>query len=406
MAIRLDVRKGSEETGLVMNVLVIGDGARAHALCWKLSESPVLEELYCAPGNIGVGLIAECVPISLKAVHTIASFCEENDIDFIIVSNTQTMSIGIVDMLNRNGFATFGPDMGAVRLETSKAFSREICQAGNIPMAKFVRVTDQASADAHIDASELPIVVKGDFAADGSRVAICKTKEEAKVAVAAHFAAGDLEIFLEEFLTGPEVSYCAVTDGHIVLPMTSATDDWDPDGPGLYRGSLSPAPAVTPEIEKQILQKILRPTINTMKNMRRPFKGLLNARLILTAEGPKVIDYKVRFSDPEWQAIALRINGDLIPALISSYDEMLERFDPFRWHPGSAVALVMRAEGANATTEKIGIAIDTIEAEDEDIVVYRSNEEKELNITATGTDLADVRKRLYAAVSRVLDMVR
>jgi phosphoribosylamine--glycine ligase len=389
-----------------MNVLVIGDGARAHALCWKLSESPVLEELYCAPGNVGVGLIAECVPISLKAVHTIASFCEENDIDFIIVGTPQTMSIGIVDMLNRNGFPTFGPDMGAVRLETSKAFSREICEKYKIPMAKSVRFTELDPACAHIDAGPVPIVIKGDVVVDGSRVAVCKTKEDAKAAVAAHFAAGDLEIFVEEFLTGAEVSYCAVTDGHIVLPMTSATDDWDPDGPGTYRGSLSPAPAVTPEIEKLIVQKILRPTISGMKAARRPFKGLLNARLILTAEGPKVIDYKVRFSDPEWQCIVLRINGDLIPALISSYDEMLERFDPFRWHPGSAASMVMRAEGANATTEKIGIAIDTIEADDEDIVVYRSNDIKELNITASGTDLADIRKRLYAAAEKVLNMVR
>jgi phosphoribosylamine--glycine ligase len=389
-----------------MNVLVIGDGARAHALCWKLSESPVLEELFCAPGNVGVGLIAECVPISLKAVHTIAAFCEENDIDFIIVSNTQTMSIGIVDMLNRNGFPTFGPDMGAVRLETSKAFSREICEKQKIPMAKFARFTDAPAAEAYIDASEMPVVIKGDFAVDGSRVAICKTKEEAKAMVAAHIAVGELEIFVEEFLTGPEVSYCAISDGHIVLPMTSATDDWDPQGPGIYRGSLSPAPAVTPEIEKQIIQKIMRPTVTAMKNARRPFKGLLNARLILTAEGPKVIDYKVRFSDPEWQTIVLRINGDLIPALISSYDEMLERFDPFRWHPGSAISMVMRAEGANATTEKIGIAIDAIEEADDDIVVYRSNDEKELNMTASGTDLTDVRKRLYAAAQKVLDMVK
>jgi len=389
-----------------MNVLVIGDGARAHALCWKLSESPVLEELFCAPGNTGVGLIAECVPISLKAVHTIAAFCEENDIDFIIVGTTHTMSIGLVDMLNRNGFPTFGPDMGAVKLETSKAFAREICQNGKIPMAKSVRFTDEASAKAHMEGSELPVVIKGDVPVNGSCVAICKTKDEANAAIAAHFAAGDLEIFVEEFLTGPEVSYCAVSDGHIVLPMTSATDDWDPEGPGLYRGSLSPAPAVTPEIEKQIIQKIMRPTVTAMKAARRPFKGLLNARIILTAEGPKVIDYKVRFSDPEWQAIVLRMDGDLIPALISSYDEMLERFDPFRWQPGSAAVLTMRAEGSKATTENIGIAIDTIEAEDDDIVVYRANDEKELNITASGTDLADVRKRLYAAAKRVLDLVR
>jgi phosphoribosylamine--glycine ligase len=388
-----------------MNVLVIGDGARAHALCWKLSESPVLEELFCAPGNVGVGLIAECVPISLKAVHTIAAFCEENDIDFIIVGTTSTMSIGLVDMLNRNGFPTFGPDMGAVRIETSKAFSREICQRYKIPCAQSVRFIDAASADAHVETCELPVVIKGDMPVNGSRVTICKTKEEAKAAVAAQFAGGDLEIFVEEFLTGPEVSYCAITDGHIVLPMTSATDDWDPDGPGTYRGSLSPAPAVTPEIEKQIIQKILRPTVTGMKTERRPFKGLLNARLILTAEGPKVIDYKARFSDPEWQAVVLRMQGDLIPALISSYDEMLERFDPFRWQPGSAAVLVMRAEGANATPEQIGIAIDTIEEEDDDVVVYRANDVKELNITASGTDLADVRKRLYAAAKRVLGMV-
>jgi phosphoribosylamine--glycine ligase len=388
-----------------MNVLVIGDGARAHALCWKLSESPILEELYCAPGNIGAGLIAECVPISLNAVHSIATFCEENDIDFVVIGNLQTMSIGLVDMLNRNGFPTFGPDMGAVRLETSKAFSREICQKYKIPMAQYVRFTEEAAAVAHIDTIDMPIAIKGDVAVDGVRSAVCKTKEEAKAAIVAHFAAGELEIFVEEVLVGPEISYCGITDGHIMLPLTSATDDWDPDGPGLYRGSLSPAPAVTPEIEKLILQKILRPTIAGMKTERRALKGLLNVRLILTAEGPKVFDYKVRFSDPEWQAIALRIDGDLMPALVSSYDEMLERFDPFRWHPGSAAVLVMKAEGANATTQKIGIAIDTVEEMDDDIVIYRANDEKELNITATGKDLADIRKRLYAAAQKIKDMV-
>jgi len=388
-----------------MNVLVIGDGARAHALCWKLSESPILEELYCAPGNEGAGLIAECVPISLKAVQTIGAFCEENDINFVVISNIQTMKMGIVDMLNRNGFPTFGPDMGAVRLETSKAFSRSICEKYKIPVAASKLFNDESSALAHLETCPLPIVIKGDVEVNGSKVAICQTKDEAKAAIAAHFAAEDTDVLVEEFLVGPEITYSGITDGFIMLPLTSTTRDWDPEGPGLYSGCLSPAPALANDVEKQIVQKILRATMNGMKAEKRAFKGLLNVSIILTAEGPKVIDYKVRFSDPEWQTVVLRINGDLMPALVSSYDEMLERFDPFRWHPGSAAVLTMRADGPNASAENIAKAIDFVEEMDPDIVVYRANDMKELNVTATGADIADVRKRLYVVADKIKEMV-
>ncbi len=382
-----------------MRVLVIGDGARDHALCWKLVESPLVDELHCAPGNTGVATLAECVPISIKAINTLLSFCEDNEVEFIVVGGEQALAAGLIDICNRNGLPAFGPEVHAARLGISKAFAREICERYQIPMASGRVFTDAAAAKVYVADAAFPLVVKGDVRINGAKVVICKTLGEAEAAIAVRFTGqeGD-DVVIEEFLEGEPVNFCGIADANTILPLTSTTHRWDVGGPQAFPGALCPAPAVTPEIQKAIVETILRPTVVGMKAERKAYKGLLNASLMLTAEGPKLLDYKSTYSDPDWQAIMLRIKGDLMPALASSFDEMLERFNDFRWIPESTMVLVMRA-GDDASAEKIAAACEKAEVADPDVVVFRAYDEKELSVTASGTDLAEMRKRLYAAAA-------
>lgn len=384
-----------------MRVLVIGDGARDHALCWKLVESPLVDELHCAPGNVGVATLAECVPISVKAINTLLSFCEDNEVEFLVIGAEPALAAGLIDICNRNGLPAFGPEVHAARLGTAKAFAREFCERYQIPIAPGRIFTEAEAAKRFAEEAELPIVVKSDRRVDGAKVVVCRTLAEAEAAIAARFKGEEGEdIVIESFLAGEPVSFCAIADGNVILPMTSTTDRWDPDGPQAFPGVLCPAPAVTPEVSKAICETILLPTVRAMKAERKAFKGLLNASLMLTAEGPKLLDYKITYSDPEWAAIMLRIKGDLMPALVSSFDEMLDRFNDFRWLPESTMVLCMHA-GDAAASDKIAAACEEAELADPDVVVFRAYDEKALSVTASGTDLGDVRKRLYAAVARI-----
>ncbi|QXX74341.1 phosphoribosylamine--glycine ligase [Methylovirgula sp. HY1] len=384
-----------------MRVLVIGDGARDHALCWKLVESPLVDELHCAPGNVGVATLAECVPISIKAINTLLSFCEDNEVEFIVVGGEQALAAGLIDICNRNGLPAFGPEVHAARLGLSKAFARALCERNQIPMAPGRIFTDAEAAKSYVAEAAYPLVIKGDVRIDGAKVAICQNRAEAEAAIAARFKGDPSEdITIEAFVEGEPVSFCGIADANIILPLTSTTDRWDVGGPQAFPGALCPAPAVTPEIQTAIIDTIMRPAVVAMKAERRAFKGLLNASLMLTADGPKLLDFKATYHDPDWQAIMLRIKGDLMPALASSFDEMLERFNDFRWVPESAIAITMRVDEA-ASAEKIAAACEEAEVADPDVVVFRAYDEKQLNITASGTDLADVRKRLYAAAARI-----
>lgn len=385
-----------------MRVLVIGDGAREHALCWKLVESPLVDELYCAPGNNGVALLAECVPIAMGALQTIVAHCEDNDIEFVIVDSLVALESGLVDMLNRNGFPAFGPDMGSVKLETSKAFVKEFCRRHSIPTAPFVMFKEAEAARHHVAEAKFPVVIKTDRVIDGAKVVVCHTREEAEAAIATRLtgAVGDM-ILVEDYLEGVEVGFSVITDGNVVLPLTSTTPRWEGnDGKSPLRGCLSPAPEVTPDVEAEIVERIFLPTVEKMKAERRTCKGLLSATIMLTTDGPKLLDYKVRFSDPEWQVIMLRMKGDVMPALISSYDEMLYRFNPFRWHEDAAASVVIETDGT-LDPEQVSAAVDAAELADSDIVVFQSYQDRELGVTAGGKDIEDMRTRLRAAVERI-----
>jgi phosphoribosylamine--glycine ligase len=381
--------------------LVIGDAAREHALCWKLVESPLVDELYCAPGSTGVALLAECVPIAMGALQTILAYCEDNDIEFVIVDSLVAMENGLIDMLNRNGYASFGPDMGAVKLETSKAFAKEFCKRHAIPTARFARFSDAEAARQYLAETGFPAVIKSDAVIDGAKVAICRTKEEAEAAIRARLTGAEgEEILVEDYLTGTEIGFSVITDGLVVLPLTSTTPRWDGEATPSIEGCLSPAPEVTPEVEAELVERIFLPTVEQMKEERRMCKGLLSASIMLTAEGPKLLDYKVRFSDPEWHAIMLRMKGDVMPALVSSFDEMLYRFNPFRWHEEAAAALVVRTDGKR-DPEQVLAAIDAAELADSDIVVFQAYNDRELGVTAGGKDVDDIRQRLREAVERI-----
>jgi len=384
-----------------MRVLVVGDGAREHALCWKLVESPLVDELYCAPGGEGVAVVAECVPISPSALQTLLSYCDENDIEFVIVDSLAAIENGLVDMLNRNGYPAFGPDMGGVKLEISRSFAKEFCRRREIPAPRFACFTKADAALRYLGETGLPVVITADRAVDGAKAAICRTREEAEAAIAERLSGPDAgEIIIEEFLIGEEVGFSVITDGNVALPLTSTTPRWDGEATPSRRGCLSPAPAVTPEIEQEIVERIFTPTVEGMKAERRMSKGLLSARIMLTSEGPKVLDYKVRFSDPDWQAIVLRVKGDLMPAMVSSYDEMLYRFNPFRWHDEAAAVVVIETDG-KLDPEKVAAAVDAAEIADSDIVVFQSYQDRELVVTAGGKDINDMRKRLRAAAERI-----
>lgn len=387
-----------------MIVLVIGDGAREHALCWKLVESPLVDELFCAPGNAGVANLAECVPIALNAAKTILTHCEENDIEFVIVDSISAMEAGLCDMLNRNGFPCFGPDMGGIKLELSKSFARELCQRSNIPIPRFAVFTDAASAMAYIAQTGLPVLIRNDSGHDRGESPVCSSKEEAEAAITGRFERGETKVLVEEVLEGDVIGYSGITDGNVLLPLTTTSAYWYENETDKAIGCLSPAPGVTPDMEKEIVDLILLPAVEQMKAERRMLKGLLNAEIVLTKDGPKLLDFKVRFTDPEWQAIMLRMKGDLMPALISSYDEMLYRFNPFRWNDESAMVMVIQTDG-KVDPEQISAAIDAAEEADGDIVVFQSAADKELGVTASGLDLTDVRRRLLLARDRMLEVL-
>jgi phosphoribosylamine--glycine ligase len=389
-----------------MRVLVIGDGAREHALCWKLVESPLVDELYCAPGGNGVVGLAECVPIAMGALQTILSYCDDNDVEFVIVDSLLALENGLVDMLNRNGYPAFGSDMGGVKLETSKAFAKEFCKRNAIPTARFAIFAEAEPALRYVSETGLPIVVKSDRPVDGAKVAVCRTESEAKAAIAARLTgAPEDQIIVEEFLSGAEVGFSIITDGNVALSLTSTTPRWDGEATPAAIGCLSPAPEVTPDVEKAIVDAIFLPTVEHMKAERRAIKGALSAKIMLTDAGPKLLDYKVQLPEPEWQAIMLRMKGDVMPAMISSFDEMLYRFNPFRWHEESAVAVVIKTDGT-VDPEQIRAAVDAAEEADGDIVVFQSYEDRELGVTAGGKDLADIRKRLRAALERIEQVLR
>jgi len=405
-----------------MNILVIGSGGREHALAWAIGASPIVDRVYCAPGNAGIAEDAECVPVAASDIGGIIEFCRNAAIAFVVVGPEAPLVAGLVDALEAEGIAAFGPTAAAARLEGSKAFMKDLCAREGIPTAAYRRFRDAAAAKAFIAERGAPVVVKADGLSGGKGVVVAQTVAEANEAVDAalgqgRFGAAGAEIVVEEFLDGEEASFFAICDGVHLLPLTTAQDhkrvgdgDTGPNTGGM--GAFSPAPIVTPEIEAEVIETIVGPTVAAMRRDGAPFKGVLYAGLMLTADGPKLLEYNVRFGDPECQALMMRLKSDIVPVLLAARDGILNQVD-LRWRDETALCVVMAATGYPDAplrgTQIRGLDAATREPEakifhagtrrDGDRILADGG--RVLGITAIGRDRAEARERAYRTVDKI-----
>ena len=337
-----------------MKVLVVGSGGREHALCWAISGSPLLTKLYCAPGNPGIAAVAECVNIGVLDIATLVGFAQDNAIDLVVPGPEAPLVAGITDAMEAAGIPCFGPTRAAAQLEGSKTFTKEIADSASIPTALWERFEDADAARAFLHRRGPPIVVKADGLAAGKGVVVATTEDEALAAIDAImgqkvFGDSGSAVVIEEVLVGEEVSLFALCDGADVLLLGSAQDykrvgdgDTGPNTGGM--GAFSPVPNFPHRLEEACLELIIRPALKEMVHKGMPFRGILFAGLMLTEEGAKLIEFNVRFGDPECQVVLARMKSDLLPALLAACDGELGDFD-LRWNDQAAVAVVMAARG-------------------------------------------------------------
>ena len=337
-----------------MKVLVVGAGGREHALCWKLAQSPLLTKLFCAPGNPGTAEVAENIAIDILDIVGLVAFARDNAIDLVLPGGEPPLVAGITDAMDAAGIPCCGPSQAAAALEGSKIFTKQIADAAGVPTAAWARFDDADAARAYIRSHGAPIVVKADGLAAGKGVVVAASVAEAEAAIADFMDGGSLgaagrTVVLEECLLGQEISLFALCDGKHALLLGSAQDhkrvgdgDTGPNTGGM--GAYSPTPALTPALEAQAMARIVRPTLAEMARRGTPFRGILYAGLMLTEDGPKLIEFNVRFGDPECQVLMLRLKSDLLPALLAACDGELADFD-LRWTDASAVCVVMAARG-------------------------------------------------------------
>jgi phosphoribosylamine--glycine ligase len=404
-----------------MNILLLGSGGREHALAWKIAASPLVTKLWCAPGNAGIAREAECVALDIADHAAVIDFCQRNAVDLIVVGPETPLAAGMVDDLASAGIRAFGPSKQAAQLEASKGFAKELCSEFGIPTGAYGRFTNADEALAYVRAKGAPIVVKADGLAAGKGVVVAKSLREAEEAIAkmfdGAFGAAGAEVVIEEFLTGREISFFALSDGDTAIPLASAQDhkrafdhDEGPNTGGM--GAYSPTPLVTVEIHAEIMAKIIVPTVNGMKARGTPFRGVLYAGVMLTADGPKLFEYNVRFGDPECQVLMLRMMSDIVPALLASCDGQLKNFD-LRWFPEAALTVVMAAKGYPGEYAK-GTRIEGLDAaaKVEGAEIFHAgtiakdghilaNGGRVLNVCASGKTIAQAQRHAYEAVDRI-----
>ena len=407
-----------------MKILVVGSGGREHSLCWTLAASPLCEKLYCAPGNAGIAQEAECVPIAVDDIPALVDFAKREEIELVVVGPEAPLVAGLVDRLDEAGIRAFGPTAAAAALEGSKGFTKDLCAKYGIPTADYQRFTEAAAAKAFVRKRSLPIVIKADGLAAGKGVVIATSLEEADRAIEGAleeqaFGEAGAELVIEDFMEGEEVSFFALVDGTSAVPLASAQDykrvfddDQGPNTGGM--GAYSPAPLMTDALAARVMAEIIEPTVAAMEAEGRPFKGVLYAGLMITPEGaPKLVEYNVRFGDPECQVLLMRLMSDLVTALVATCDGVLGSFD-MRWYPEAALCIVMATEGYPGSYAK-GSVIGGLEAaeSDADVTVFHAgtkqaadgaclaNGGRVLGVTALGESIAAARERAYAAVDRI-----
>ena len=401
-----------------MNVLIVGSGGREHALAWALAASPLVDALYCAPGNGGIAAEAKCVDIDVMDSEGIVGFCRSEEIDFVVVGPEGPLVGGLVDRLTAAGIKAFGPTAEAAILEGSKAFTKDLCAEYDIPTAAYRRFTDVDAAKEFIRNEGAPIVVKADGLAAGKGAIVCQNVDEAVAAAEAvlggRFGEAGAEIVVEAFLVGEEASFFALADGEHILPLATAQDhkqahdgDQGPNTGGM--GAYSPAPVMTDALVEATLRRIIEPTVRAMADKGRPYKGVLYAGLMITENGPALIEYNVRFGDPECQVLMARLKSDLLPALIATADGLLDKVD-LRWRDDFALTVVMAADGYPDGYEK-GSEINNLQAAGElpDVTIFHAGTRAEggrmlanggrvLGVTALGPDAATAQGKAYEAV--------
>ncbi|MCA0432847.1 MAG: phosphoribosylamine--glycine ligase [Proteobacteria bacterium] len=401
-----------------MNVLLIGSGGREHALAWALSASPLLTRLYAAPGNPGMAKQAELVTLDVTRHGDIVAFCKEKSIGFVVVGPEAPLVAGLVDDLAAAGIKAFGPSKFAAQLEGSKGFTKDICRDYGIPTAAYERHESLEGARAYLKKVGAPIVIKADGLAAGKGVTVAMTMAEADAALADIFAGrfGGASCVIEEFLEGEEASFFVLSDGRNVLPLATAQDhkrvgdgDTGPNTGGM--GAYSPAPCMTEALCNEALEKIVKPTVKALADKGHPYKGVLYAGLILTAAGPKLIEYNARFGDPETQVLMPRLRDDLLTLLLATADGTLDKLS-VRWRKEAALTVCLCTKGYPGEITK-GNPIKGLEQDfGADVEVFHAGTTKKdgvlvssggrvLNVTALGATVKEAQARAYAAVDRI-----
>ncbi len=344
-----------------MKILVVGSGGREHALCWSFAKSPLCSKLFCAPGNPGIAQLAECLPIKVDQIADLVATAKDFGIDFVMIGPELPLTLGLADALRAENIPCFGPSQKAAQLEGSKGFMKDMCKRAGIPTAAYERFTDAEKAKAYVRAQGAPIVVKADGLAAGKGVTVAQTIEEALAAIDAAmldkaFGEAGAEIVVEECMFGEEASFFALCDGETAIPFTAAQDhkavfdgDKGPNTGGM--GAYSPAPIVDEAMSERIMREIILPTVKAMKEAGTPFMGVLYAGLMLTAQGPRLIEYNVRFGDPETQAMLPRLKTDLLALLFAVSKGVMSGFE-MKWYDHACLCVVMAASGYPAAYQK------------------------------------------------------
>lgn len=405
-----------------MKVLVVGGGGREHALVWKIAQSPKVSQIFCAPGNAGIAKLAQCVPIGAEDIVALADFAQREGIDLTVVGPEAPLCAGIADEFQRRGLRIFGPTKSAAEIEGSKVFCRQLLAKWRIPSPKFAAFDDPNEAKSYIRRQGAPIVVKADGLAAGKGSIVCSTLDEAlravdRIMVEREFGDAGKRIVVEEFLIGREASVMVFTDGRTVKPMLPSRDhkrlldnDQGPNTGGM--GAYCPVPDIDASLYDEIVETIMKPTIAALAAEGRPYKGVLYGGLMLTKEGPKVLEFNCRFGDPETQAVLPLLDADLVDICEAVIDERLHEVD-VRWKDGACICVVMASAGYPGAYEKGKVITGIEEAEgDEGVIVFHAGTAMKdgqlvtsggrvLGVTAIGRDFDEAVERVYKAVSKI-----
>jgi len=403
-----------------MNILVVGSGGREHALVWKISKSPIVDRIFCAPGNAGTYELAENVPISAEDIGGLLKFSKDNCIDLCVVGPEAPLVAGIVDEFKKDGLKAVGPTKNASLLEGSKVFAKQIMQKYGVPTASFKSFSDYKEALAYVQSAGAPIVIKADGLAAGKGVYVCKTLDEAERAIDEIMAqrkfgdSGDKAV-AEGFLSGEEASFIVFTDGKNILPMASSQDhkavfdgDKGPNTGGM--GAYSPAPVVTKKVYEKIMSRVMEPVVAGMKKEGFVFKGILYAGLMISDEEPRVLEFNVRFGDPETQPLFVRMKDDIVPILFGCVDKLEQK--SLEWDDRWAVCVVMAAKGYPEKYEKNKEISGLEKIDDPDVVVFHAGTKiaggkvvtaggRVLGVTALGKDISEARIKAYSAIKKI-----